>query len=109
MHEYALCSPFVDTVLHRAGGRPVRRVVIRAGVTHGVDTPSMQQAFEMLAAGTVASDAAVEVQVVPVEVTCRDCGFDGTSLDLLAACAQCGGDDVARSGGDELVLVSIAY
>jgi hydrogenase nickel incorporation protein HypA/HybF len=109
MHEYGLCEPIVDAVLLRAGDRPVRGVLIRAGVTHGVDRASLELAFQVLARDTVAQDAVVEVQVTPVTVACHDCGHTGAALDLIAACENCGSDNVRRSGGDELTLVSIAY
>lgn len=109
MHEYGLCEGVLEAVLRRAAGRPVAGVRIRCGVRHAVDPPSMAQAFETLAAGTVAADAVVEVVTIPAVVTCRDCGTAGKSVDLVPACARCGTVNVEITGGDELTLESLTY
>jgi hydrogenase nickel incorporation protein HypA/HybF len=69
----------------------------------------MAQAFGLVAAGTEADGAAVEVVTVPATVTCRDCGIAAESADQLAVCPRCGGANVEVSGGDELVLESLSY
>ena len=107
MHEYGLCEGIVDAVLKRAAGRPVTRVKVRIGALHRVAEPALDQAFELLTAGTVAEHAAVDMVVVPVRATCGLCGWTGESDDVYAVCPACAGTEVAVEGGDELVLESI--
>lgn len=107
MHEVSLCEGIVAAVRQRAAGRPVARVRIRAGVMLRVGTPSMQQAFALLTAGTEAERAVVELLQVPAQLTCHGCGQQGETSVPLAVCPVCGGSDVQVAGGDELVLESI--
>jgi hydrogenase nickel incorporation protein HypA/HybF len=109
MHEFGLCEGVLDAVRTRAAGRPVAGIRVRCGVRHAVDPASMAQAFTMIAAGTEAADADVDVVTVPARVTCRDCGATGESTDLLAACDRCGSVNVDISGGEELILESVRY
>jgi hydrogenase nickel incorporation protein HypA/HybF len=74
-----------------------------------VEEPSLRQAFQMLAEGTPAEGARVELVTVPADLDCRACGHNGTTLDVLAVCPRCHGDDVAVTGGDELLLETVAY
>jgi len=108
VHEIGLCEGIVDAVLKRAAGRPVTRVRVRVGALHRVAEPALDQAFEMVAAGTVAENAAVDLIVIPVELTCRSCGWQDSAEEPYAACEQCGGVDLAVEGGDELTLESIS-
>lgn len=107
MHEIALCESVVAAVEARAAGRPVARVRVRAGALLRIVEPSLQQAFALLAAGTPAEDAVVEMVEVPAAVHCNGCGHDGETVDVVAACPLCGGHDVQFSGGDELILESL--
>ncbi len=109
MHEFGLAEGLLDTVRRRAAGRPVRRVRLRAGVRHGIDAPSIAQAFDILAQGTEAEGATVDLVTVPARLRCRSCGRTGETYDLLAVCPGCAGDGVDLSGGDELVLESVTY
>ena len=109
MHEFGLAEGVLDAVQRRAGGRPVRRVRLRAGIRHGVDPESMAQAFQFVSGGTEAEGAVLDVVPIPVQLTCRSCGYAEDTLDLLAACPQCHGDAVDLAGGDELVLESLEY
>jgi hydrogenase nickel incorporation protein HypA/HybF len=109
VHEVGLCEGVLEAVCRRAAGRPVRRVRIRAGIRHAVDPLSMAQAFDLVAQGTEAAGAAVDVVTVPARLTCRACGGTAETTDLLAVCDRCGSADVALRGGDELVLESIEY
>jgi hydrogenase nickel incorporation protein HypA/HybF len=61
----------------------------------------------MVADGTVASGAAVEVVEVAVEVACRGCGGSTTADELVVSCGHCGGHDLELRSGDDLVLESI--
>lgn len=108
MHEFGLCEGIVDAVLKRAAGRPVTRVRVRVGALHRVAEPALDQAFEMIAAGTVAEHAAVDLVVIPVRVTCASCRWKDEADEPYAACERCGGTDLAVEGGDELTLESIS-
>ena len=109
MHEFGLCEGVLEAVQTRASGRPVAAIRVRCGVRHAVDPQSMEQAFSLVAAGTEAAGATVDVVTVPATVTCRDCGTASDSTDLLAVCSRCGGANVEVSGGDELILESVSY
>ena len=107
MHELGLCEGILEAVERRAAGRRVTRVRIRAGAQHRVVPAALDQAFALVAAGTVADGAAVDLVVVPMAVRCLDCGHQGEATDAQAACPACGGLELETSGGDELILESI--
>ena len=109
MHEFGLCEGVLAAVRQRAGGRQVAGIRVRFGVRHAVDSESLAQAFSMVAEGTEAAGATVELVTVPATITCADCGFSGETTDLLATCPRCAGADVQISGGDEMILESIRY
>ena len=109
MHEFGLCEGVLDAVRQRAGGRKVAGIRVRFGVRHAVDSESLTQAFSMIAEGTEAAGATVELVTVSATLTCAGCGFSGETTDLLAVCPRCAGDDVQISGGDEMTLESIRY
>ena len=109
MHEFGLCEGVLEAVQKRAAGRPVAAIRVRCGVRHAVDPDSMAQAFALVAGGTEADGAAVEVVTIPATVTCRGCGTDSETADSIPVCPRCGGADVVVSGGDELTLESVSY
>jgi hydrogenase nickel incorporation protein HypA/HybF len=109
VHEFGLCEGVLDAVQKRAAGRQVAGIRVRCGVRHAVDPASMAQAFEMVAAGTEADGAAVEVVTVPATVTCHGCGTVSEVADPIPVCPRCGSADVDVSGGDELTLESVSY
>jgi hydrogenase nickel incorporation protein HypA/HybF len=94
-------------VAHRAAGRRVTRVRVRVGARHRVVASAFDQSFALVAQGTVADGAAVDLVTVPVLVTCLDCGHQAEATDALAACSACGGLDIETEGGDELILEAI--
>ena len=109
MHEYGLCEGVLDAVRQRAGGRQVAGIRVRFGVRHAVDAESLAQAFGVVAEGTEAAGAAVELVTVPATLTCRSCGHTGDITDVLAVCPRCASDDVEVTGGDEMTLESVRY
>jgi hydrogenase nickel incorporation protein HypA/HybF len=109
VHEFGLAEGVLEAVQKRAAGRQVTGIRVRCGVRHAVEPESMAQAFGMVAAGTEADGAAVEVVTVPARVSCHGCGADSESSDALPVCPRCGSADVDMNGGDELTLESVRY
>jgi len=69
----------------------------------------MDQALELVAAGTNLDGAVMELIQVPVTMTCRSCGVSVESDDIGPVCTACGSTELDHAGGDELVLESIEY
>lgn len=65
MHEVGLAEGVLDAVERRAAGRRVLGVKLRVGEDHRVVDDAMTQAFEMVAAGSVAEGADLELVPVP--------------------------------------------
>lgn len=109
MHEIGMCEGLVHLIAQRAAGRPVSDVRVRVGVRHAVLDDAFDQAFALVAEGTAAQGAAVDLVITPVTVACRGCDRRSESMDPLAVCAWCRSSDVDISGGEELVLESIRF
>ena len=107
MHELGLCEGILEAVERRAAGRRVTRVRVRVGTLHRVVEPALAQAFELVAGGSVAEGATVELVPVPVVVACGACGQATEADDVPPACPACGAGALDVRGGDELVLESI--
>lgn len=109
MHEIGMCQGVVAAVQQRAGDRQVTGLGVRAGPLLGIHDDHFAEAFGMVAAGTVAEGAEVDLEIVPLEATCRQCGTEFTTTDPLPACPDCDSVELDRTGGDELTLVWLRY
>lgn len=109
MHESGMCEDLVELIERQSGGRTVSGARVRVGARHAVVREAFGQAFTIAAAGTTVQDAVVDLVITPMTVSCRACGTAGESLDVLAVCVACGGEDVDISGGDELALESVEF
>ena len=109
MHEYGLAEGVLATVRQRADGRKVAGIRVRFGVKHAVVEESLAQAWGFVAEGTEAEGAAVALVTVPATISCQDCGLTAETIDVLAVCPGCGGENVEITGGDEMTLESITY
>ncbi|MGH7723706.1 MAG: hydrogenase/urease maturation nickel metallochaperone HypA [Candidatus Dormibacteria bacterium] len=65
MHEMGLAQAILDTALQIAGDRPVSRVTVSAGEQQAVSPESLSFSFELIAAGTAATGATLQVRAVP--------------------------------------------
>ncbi|MEV8631701.1 hydrogenase maturation nickel metallochaperone HypA [Streptosporangium sp. NPDC051023] len=107
MHEFGIAEAILTAVEDRADGRRVRRARVYAGAMLRVTEPAVNHAFAVVAEGSLAEGAQVELVIVPVQLICRACGQTAASAAPLATCPECGGVDIETEGGDDLVLESI--
>jgi hydrogenase nickel incorporation protein HypA/HybF len=107
MHELGLCEEILEAVERRAAGRRVTRVRLRVGTLHRVAELALKQSFSLVADGTVAEGAAIDLVVVPIRATCAACRQATEADEVPVACAACGSTELEVIGGDELVLESI--
>ncbi|MFN3337343.1 MAG: hydrogenase maturation nickel metallochaperone HypA [Thermomicrobium sp.] len=124
MHELAIASSLVETLAERFRERPRTRITaiyLRIGPLAGVVESALQAAFEVVAQGTLAEGARLEIEHTSLKVRCRLCGheqvlansaenghdtFISCLVALPALCPQCGAPGLDLVQGDELDLVA---
>lgn len=77
MHEMALCTEVVETVLNEAelaNAVSVNEVHLIIGEVRDIVEDLFIGFFQHLARGTIAQDAAVTLTRIPVTAECFDCG-----------------------------------
>ncbi|MDT4986417.1 MAG: hydrogenase nickel incorporation protein HypA/HybF [Micromonosporaceae bacterium] len=106
MHELGITQSVVDAVCERAAGRPVRSVRVQVGALTAVIPEAMRFCFELVAEGTVADGARLDIERRPAAASCQACGVDFAVTDLILLC-PCGSADVRVTAGRELQIVSM--
>lgn len=110
MHEAGLIQSMLATAereTRRAGGTRIALVRLRVGRLSAVVPEALEHAFEALKAGTMAADAAMEVEYVPGLLSCARCGRDFTTDDLIGECPTCGTPSGAVKDGMDVQLMSL--
>ena len=107
MHELAICQAVIDQVTRVARENSARRVVsitLSVGPLSGVEPKLLEHAYPLAAAGTVAENAELIVDTVPLMVRCRTCHAETEAAPNRLICASCHDWQVQVISGEEMLL-----
>lgn len=112
MHEFSLCQEIVTAVLSEMEkvGSPCRliKTTVTAGKLRQIVPEYLTFAYETLTKDTIAEGSTLEVEVVPIVVTCRECGWSGeVEGEYFFHCVECKSNRVEIKSGKELYLKSL--
>lgn len=109
MHELAIAESIYrvveeERIRRRLGS--VQTVVVRVGALSGVVPEALEFSFEAIITDTPLADTRLEIEWIPIQGECRDCGREFDVEDLLFACPFCTSAQIEITRGTEL---DIAY
>ncbi len=110
MHELSVCLALTRTVTgiaKRHGADRIERIRLLVGPLSGIETPLLEHAFPLAAAGTPAEGARLEIRAAPVVVACTACGAETTCTPNRLLCADCGDFRTRVVSGEEMLLESV--
>lgn len=110
MHELSLCMELIRVIeaqTHRQPFRRVRTVRLAVGALAGIEIEALRFGFTVAAQGTLAEDAALEIDEPPGQAVCLDCGAVLEVRDREEPCPQCGSYFLRVRGGTELRVVEL--
>jgi hydrogenase nickel incorporation protein HypA/HybF len=105
MHEMALCESILQVLEEEAeAGRfaKVRSVRLEVGPLAGVELEALRFGFEVVARGTLAEGARLDIVATEGAAWCFSCGRAVTMTAWGAPCPQCGGWELQVTSGREL-------
>ena len=107
MHELAITQSILDISLKAAQAqhaRRIRTIRLTIGPFSGVVPECVQMYLDVLARGTIAEGAKIEAKTLPLRVRCHTCGRESEIDRRHIACPFCGGLDLQRLSGRELLV-----
>jgi hydrogenase nickel incorporation protein HypA/HybF len=104
VHELSIADAVIDTALHCANGRRVARIELKVGHLRQVVPSALAFSFELVAVGTPAEGAELDIEEVPARVSCRECAAESLVAGFPLACAGCDSLHVEVIAGDELFV-----
>lgn len=110
MHELSVVASLFEILEEKAreqGAGRILGVTLRVGKLSGVVPECLQTAFDIYKKKTIASDASLEIEEVPLRVKCRGCGAETETEDYVFICPECSLSDLDILDGTELLLLKI--
>ena len=94
MHEMAIAEGILDIALTHArdnDAQRIERIHLLLGELSGVETEALSLAFSSVIRGTIAENAALTWERVPLTGRCHDCGRERRIRPADYLCPDCGG------------------
>jgi hydrogenase nickel incorporation protein HypA/HybF len=110
MHEIRIAEDLSAIVLETAGKEnlsQVTKVNISFGQMIQIVPDIFEFAFREMVRSTVAQEAEVNIEIVPVKMKCTNCGSDFQVKENRFACNICRSTDLEIIQGRELFIKSI--
>ena len=109
MHESSIAHSILEIVDEQCKEKnctTVDSITVRLGKATGVMPESLLFAFDALKEPTVAKNAKLNIEIVPVGGKCRSCGreFDVSDVQFIFSCPLCGSTDFEISRGREMEI-----
>jgi hydrogenase nickel incorporation protein HypA/HybF len=110
MHEIGIMQGALDLAIEKATASAAKQIHclhLRVGAMTGVVPDALQFAFETLREGTLAAEARLEIETVPVRCWCASCQNEFEPTDMLSDCPKCGRPSAEMRCGLELEMASM--
>ncbi|MDH3482258.1 MAG: hydrogenase maturation nickel metallochaperone HypA [Gammaproteobacteria bacterium] len=110
MHELSVCLSLlqqVETIALERNAARVTAILLRIGPLSGVEPHLLENAYPLAAAGTVAEEAELIMEIADVVVRCSQCDSETTVTPNKLLCGSCGDFRTRLISGDELTLMRV--
>jgi len=107
MHEMGLAEGILAVVLDVAEGRKVRRIHLQVGKLQRMVPDSLEFSFQLVAEGTLAAEAVLEIEEVSAYFRCMPCGIESELNQPPFICPRCGAPDVEMVSGDQVLVDAV--
>ena len=110
MHEYPITEQIVHIALKHletAGGSRVASINLVLGENSGIVPESIHMYYDLIAEGTPASGARIEIRRIKPKLRCPGCGTLFERKPMSFACPECGADGHPTDIGKEFYIDSI--
>lgn len=105
MHELSLCEGVLQVLRDNAGRqgyRRVRTIWLEVGALSCVDMEALRFSFGVVARGTLADEAMLEIIEVPGAAWCLRCARTVKVAQRFDACPDCGAHPLQVTAGTEM-------
>jgi len=112
MHELSICQSLIDQVESLANENQavaVKTIWLRVGPLSGAEIPLLEHAYPLAAVGTVAENAQLLIESMPVRVRCRTCGEESVASVNKLLCGACSDYHTDLVSGDEMILAKLEF
>lgn len=107
MHELSIIASLFEILEEKAQEQKATKILLvklKVGKLAGVVPEFLQTAFDVYKNGTIAREARLEVEEVPLKIRCRACHAITEKDDFVFVCPVCGSTDLETLEGTELLL-----
>jgi hydrogenase nickel incorporation protein HypA/HybF len=110
MHELSLMAETlaiaVETSLNNGATR-IHSITLQVGELSGIVPEALSWAFDACIEGTIAAEATLKIEYLPVHCYCPECGTDFIPTDWIYMCPYCSTVSSQIQQGRELFLSAI--
>ncbi|MBE9168341.1 hydrogenase maturation nickel metallochaperone HypA [Pleurocapsales cyanobacterium LEGE 06147] len=110
MHEVGIMESTLEIALEQATKQKAKRIheiKMRIGELSGVVPEALEFAFDVVTRGTIAQEAKLNLEIIPVVCYCSSCDLQFTPTDLFYECPRCHQTSTNILKGRELELASL--
>ena len=110
MHEVGIIQSTLQMAEKSArdsGATRIHELKMQIGAMSSVAAESLEFAFEVIRKGTMAEEARLVIEKVPLSAWCEPCGKEFQAEDYSLQCKDCGHVSNDIRHGRELALVSM--
>jgi hydrogenase nickel incorporation protein HypA/HybF len=107
MHELSLIANLFEILEQKAKEKNAQKITyvkLKVGALSGAVPDLLETAFDIYKKDTLAADAKLEIEIVPLKLKCQDCGALTLKEDLVLNCEQCGSTNLETLAGTDLYL-----
>ena len=117
MHELSMAQGIIDAVLKTAeenNAVEVTEVSIEIGILAMINPEQLRFMLSVLVENTIVENAKIEIEEIPVEIDCPECGFHGNAIldDLdhyapMVSCPKCHNKRISILNGKDCIVKNI--
>ena len=107
MHELSIIANLFEILEEKAKEKKAKKIVsvkLKVGKLSGVVPEFLITAFDIYKKDTIASDAKLGIEEVPIKIYCQKCKAEMIKDDFVFICSECGSRELKILSGTELFL-----
>jgi len=110
MHELSIVASLFEILEEKAKEKKAKKILsvkLKVGALSGVVPEFLETAFNIYKEDTLAAEAKLEIEEVPLKIRCQRCGTEIVKDDFVFICEKCDSRELKILSGTELLLEKI--